>query len=87
MIVSPVCRLETVSRQKNLTLNYNVHANVLPWTSTNIPQNLMSLGYSLNPLTPTVKPCVIQSFLSFDSMERTPKMSPLIGKLLSSTLL
>ena len=27
----------------------------------------------VNPLTPRVKPCVIQTFLSFDSMDRTLK--------------
>ena len=36
----------------------------------------------VNPLTPRVKPWVIQSFLTFDSMDRT-----FVGKLLSSTVL
>ena len=27
----------------------------------------------LNPLTPRVKPCMIRSFLTFDSMDKTPK--------------
>ena len=42
----------------------------------------------INPLTPRVKPWVIQSFLTFDSMDRTLKCDHIfIGKLLSSTLL
>ena len=43
--------------------------------------------YFLSPLTPRVKPCVIESLLTFDSMDRTPKCKPLIGKLLSDSLL
>ena len=38
----------------------------------------------VNPLTPRVKPWVIQSFLTFDSMDRTLKCD---HSLLSSTLL
>ena len=37
----------------------------------------------VNPLTPRVKPWVIQSFLTFDSMDK-PKVKPFVGKLLSS---
>ena len=46
----------------------------------------------VNPLTPRVKLWVIQSFLTFGSMDRTCvnihwKVSPFIGKRLNSTLL
>ena len=41
----------------------------------------------VNPLTPTVKPRVIQSFLTFDSMDRTLKCDPFDRNLLSGTLL
>ena len=40
----------------------------------------------VNPLTPMVKLWVIQSFLTFDSMDRT-QVRPFIGKLLSSSVL
>ena len=48
----------------------------------------MSITFLLKPLTPRrVKPWVIQSFLTFDSMDRTLRCDHFVGKLLSSTLL
>ena len=40
-----------------------------------------------NPLLPRVQPWVTQSFLTFDSMDRTLKYDHQVTKLLSSTLL
>ena len=46
-------------------------SGVLMYGPSHIPKG--SLQLSFNPLTPRVKPWVIQSCLTFDSMDRTLK--------------
>ena len=47
--------------------------DILPHSCFLHPECCLDLTKALNPLTPRVKPWVIQSFLTFDSMDRTLK--------------
>ena len=47
-------------------------------------EQYFTLVLFVNPLTPRVKPWVIQSFLTFDSMDRTLKCDHSMESLLSS---
>ena len=61
--------------------------NVTPWQkniSSITKFNVLGQRRVLNPLTPRVKPWVIQRFLTFDSMDRTLKCPTICWKAVDS---